>query len=191
MHGTFATVPGLILLYYLTNVLAVPAAVAGYVAALFLLAATAYAVFQVPYVTMPAEMTEDPGQRRRVLGWRVGSLGVAILHFDGLPPNLHLTLTPATVGQVDALLTDLDTALRAARALAPVTVVPALAELAAGLDPSKLGPAEIEAVLAFAGLTGDGGLPARTAPVLILLDALPGPLKERLLTEFVGSVFRI
>lgn len=32
--GTFATVPGLILLYYLTNVLAVPAAVAG--AAVFL-----------------------------------------------------------------------------------------------------------------------------------------------------------
>ncbi|WLQ43096.1 aminotransferase class V-fold PLP-dependent enzyme [Streptomyces laculatispora] len=113
------------------------------------------------------------------------------LSFDGLPPNLHLTLTPATVGQVDALLTDLDTALHAARALPPVAVDPALAELAAGLDPSKLGPDEIEAVLAFAGLTGDGGLPARMAPVLILLDALPGPLKERLLAEFVGSVFRI
>ncbi|MFE4449718.1 MFS transporter [Streptomyces sp. NPDC056796] len=146
--GTFATVPGLILLYYLTDVLAVPAAVAGaavflpkawdvlinplvgafsdrsrlrggprrpfllagactlpplfalifaapplrgapaagYVAALFLLAATAYAVFQVPYVTMPAEMTEDPDERRRVLGWRVGFLGVAILLSGALAP---------------------------------------------------------------------------------------------------------
>ncbi|MFD0021992.1 pyridoxal phosphate-dependent decarboxylase family protein [Streptomyces sp. NPDC058382] len=113
------------------------------------------------------------------------------LSFDGLPPNLHLTLTPATVGQVDALLADLDAALRSARALPPVTADPALTELAAGLDPSKLGPEEVEAVLAFAGLTGDGGLPARMAPVLVLLDALPGPLKERLLAEFVGSVFRI
>lgn len=113
------------------------------------------------------------------------------LSFDGLPPNLHLTLTPATVGQVDALLTDLGAALHAARALPPVAVDPGLAELAAGLDPSKLGPEEIEGVLAFAGLTGDGGLPTRMAPVLILLDALPGPLKERLLAEFVGSVFRI
>lgn len=146
--GTFATVPGLILLYYLTNVLAVPAAVAGaavflpkawdvlinplvgalsdrsrlrggprrpflligactlpplfalifaapplrgapaagYVAVLFLLAATAYAVFQVPYVTMPAEMTEDPHERGRVLGWRVGFLGVAILLSGALAP---------------------------------------------------------------------------------------------------------
>ncbi|MDF9872407.1 MFS transporter [Streptomyces sp. S501] len=148
--GTFATVPGLILLYYLTDVLAVPAAVAGaavflpkawdvlinplvgalsdrsrlrggprrpflligactlpplialifaapplrgapaagYVAALFLLAATAYAVFQVPYVTMPAEMTEDPGERGRVLGWRVGFLGVAILLSGALAPAI-------------------------------------------------------------------------------------------------------
>ncbi|MFD0021991.1 MFS transporter [Streptomyces sp. NPDC058382] len=148
--GTFATVPGLILLYYLTDVLAVPAAVAGaavflpkawdvlinplvgalsdrsrlrggprrpflligactlpplfallfaapplrgaaaagYVAALFLLAATAYAVFQVPYVTMPAEMTEDPGERRRVLGWRVSFLGVAILLSGALAPAI-------------------------------------------------------------------------------------------------------
>lgn len=113
------------------------------------------------------------------------------LSFDGLPPNLHLTLTPATVGQVDALTGDLTVALRAARALPPVTVDPGLAGLAAGLDPDTLGPDEIAAVLAFAGLGGDAGLPARTAPVLVLLDALPRPLKERLLAEFVGSVFRI
>ncbi|WP_327302260.1 aminotransferase class V-fold PLP-dependent enzyme [Streptomyces sp. NBC_01298] len=113
------------------------------------------------------------------------------LSFDGLPPNLHLTLTPATVGQVDALVTDLAAALAASRALPPVTVDPGLVELAAGLDPETLGPDEIAGVLAFAGLGGDGKLPARTAPVLMLLDALPGPLKERLLAEFVGSVFRV
>ncbi|MFD8731909.1 MULTISPECIES: MFS transporter [unclassified Streptomyces] len=148
--GTFATVPGLILLYYLTNVLAVSPALAGaavflpkawdvlinplvgavsdrsrlrggprrpflligactlpplfalifaapplrgmaaaaYVAALFLLAATAYAVFQVPYVTMPAEITEDPAERRRVLSWRVGFLGAAILLSGALAPAI-------------------------------------------------------------------------------------------------------
>ncbi|MFD9499404.1 pyridoxal phosphate-dependent decarboxylase family protein [Streptomyces sp. NPDC060035] len=113
------------------------------------------------------------------------------LSFDGLPPNLHLTLTPATVGQVDALLDDLVAALRAARALPPVTVDPGLAELAAGLDPAALGPDEIAAVLAFAGLGGGSELPDRMAPVLVLLDALPEPLKERLLTEFIGSVFHV
>ncbi|MFH9614931.1 pyridoxal phosphate-dependent decarboxylase family protein [Streptomyces pratensis] len=123
----------------------------------------------------------------RELGWYLQPQ----LSFDGLPPNLHLTLTPATVGQVDALLDDLGTALGKARALEPVTVDPGLAELAAGLDPQTLGPDEVAAVLAFAGLGGGGGLPGRTAPVLVLLDALPGPLKERLLSEFIGSVFRI
>ncbi|GAA2586669.1 MULTISPECIES: MFS transporter [Streptomyces] len=148
--GAFGTVPGLILLYYLTDVLAVPAVVAGaavflpkawdvlvnpligaaadrsrarggsrrpfllagaitlpplfalifaapplhgaaaaaYVSVLFLLAATAYAVFQVPYVTMPAEMTEGPVERGRVLGWRVGFLGVGILLSGALAPAL-------------------------------------------------------------------------------------------------------
>ncbi|MDX3075087.1 pyridoxal phosphate-dependent decarboxylase family protein [Streptomyces sp. NPDC088354] len=113
------------------------------------------------------------------------------LSFDGLPPNLHLTLTPASAGLVDALLADLDAALKAARTLAPVTVDPGLAQFAAGLDPDTLGPEEVAGVLAFAGLGGGSELPRRMAPVLALLDALPGRLKERLLTEFVGSVFRV
>ncbi|MEU0147792.1 aminotransferase class V-fold PLP-dependent enzyme [Streptomyces sp. NPDC006288] len=123
----------------------------------------------------------------RELGWYLQPQ----LSFGGLPPNLHLTLTPATVGQVGALLDDLSAALAKARALEPVTVDPALVSFAAGLDPLTLGPEEIAAVLAFAGLGDGAGLPDRMAPVLALLDALPGELKERLLSEFVGSVFRI
>ncbi|MET9255132.1 aminotransferase class V-fold PLP-dependent enzyme [Streptomyces sp. NPDC003717] len=115
------------------------------------------------------------------------------LSHAGLPPNLHLTLTPATAGQVGALLTDLADAIEAARALAPATVDPALRELAAALDPDALTPEEVAGFLAFAGLAGDGaqGLPARMAPVLALLDVLPPRLKERLLAEFVGSLFRV
>lgn len=123
----------------------------------------------------------------RELGWYLQPQ----LSFDGLPPNLHLTLTPATVGQVGSLLADLDVALAKARALEPVVVDPDLASFAAGLDPDTLGPDEVAGVLAFAGLGDGAGLPDRAAPVLVLLDALPGPLKERLLAEFIGSVFRI
>ncbi|WP_406462397.1 aminotransferase class V-fold PLP-dependent enzyme [Streptomyces sp. NBC_00111] len=123
----------------------------------------------------------------RELGWYLQPQ----LSFDGLPPNLHLTLTPATVGQVDALLGDLGTALAKARGLEPVAVDPALAAYAAELDPDSLGPEEIAGVLAFAGLGEGAGLPGRMAPVLVLLDALPGALKERLLAEFIGSVFRV
>ncbi|MFF9216957.1 pyridoxal phosphate-dependent decarboxylase family protein [Streptomyces viridosporus] len=111
--------------------------------------------------------------------------------FDGMPPNLHLTLTPATGDRVGALLADLAQSLKAARAAGPVVADPALVALAAGLDPDTLGPEEVAGVLAFAGLGDGGGLPSRTAPLLALLDALPGRLKERLLTEFVGSLFRV
>ncbi|MFD6417724.1 pyridoxal phosphate-dependent decarboxylase family protein [Streptomyces sp. NPDC060194] len=113
------------------------------------------------------------------------------LSFDGLPPNLHLTLTPATVAQVPALLADLADALETARTLPPLAVDPELAAFAAALDPDALTPDEVAGVLAFAGLDGSGGgLPERMGPVLVLLDALPGALKERLLAEFVGAVFQ-
>ncbi|MFE9748058.1 MFS transporter [Saccharothrix saharensis] len=134
--GAFGTVPGLLLLPYLTDDLAVPAAVAGllvlvpkawdvlfnpvagrisdragvrrpfllrgglvtavlfallfagpftgagaavYVALVFLACATAYAFFQVPYVAMAAEITEDYDERTRLMAWRMAFLALAIL----------------------------------------------------------------------------------------------------------------
>ncbi|MFJ2064890.1 pyridoxal phosphate-dependent decarboxylase family protein [Streptomyces sp. DT197] len=108
-----------------------------------------------------------------------------------LPPNLHLTLTPATADRVDALLADLTTALATARALPPATPDPRLTALAATLDPDTLTDEEAAAVLTYAGLGPDTGTPDRMAPVLALLDALPTRLKERLLTEYIGSLFQI
>ncbi|MFD7992073.1 pyridoxal phosphate-dependent decarboxylase family protein [Streptomyces mexicanus] len=113
------------------------------------------------------------------------------LSYEGLPPNLHLTLTPATGDRVGALLADLAASVAAARASEPVAVDPALADLAAALDPDTLTPEEVAGILAFAGLGGEPGLPSRTAPVLALLDALPPRLKERMLTEFIGTLFSI
>jgi glycoside/pentoside/hexuronide:cation symporter, GPH family len=140
--GAFGTVPGLLLLPYLTDTLAVPAFAAGllvllpkawdvlfnpvagrisdrtssrwgarrpylilggsalavlfaalfagpdtgsvaldaaYVALVFLLCATAFAFFQVPYNAMPAELTEGVHERTRLTAWRIAVLAVAIL----------------------------------------------------------------------------------------------------------------
>ncbi|TDP96198.1 MFS transporter [Labedaea rhizosphaerae] len=139
--AAFATVPGLLLLYQLTDVLAVPAGVASavlfgakawdvvanpvigalsdrsaavhggrtrflvaggctlpplfalmfatpdvspgvaavYVGVTFTLAATAYAVFQVPYVGLPAELTESPAERTRLTAYRMVMLTLGIL----------------------------------------------------------------------------------------------------------------
>lgn len=146
--GTYGTVPGLILMPYLTDHLGVAAALAGLIAfapraldfvlnpiagrmsdragtstrrpfliwagallaflfmVLFfgptepvslaglwvllfsLCAATAYAFFQVPFLAMAAEITDDYAERTRVMAWRVAFLGVAILFAGGSAPLL-------------------------------------------------------------------------------------------------------
>jgi GPH family glycoside/pentoside/hexuronide:cation symporter len=142
--GAFGTVPGLLLLPYLTDTLGVAAGVAGllvllpkawdvlvnpvagrisdrrgsrrpfllvaglalgvlfaaifaapfpsgaasgtYVAVAFLAAATAFAFFQVPYVAMPAELTDGYAERTRLMTWRVAVLALAILVSGALAP---------------------------------------------------------------------------------------------------------
>ena len=50
-----------------------------YVAGMFLLSATAFAFFQVPFGAMPAEMTDSYSERTRMMTWRVAMLATAIL----------------------------------------------------------------------------------------------------------------
>ena len=140
--GAFGTVPGLLLLPYLTDTLGIAAALAGvivfapkawdvvlnplagrisdrstdprgprrpfllkaglglaacfallfagpplgsqlldalWVVVFFLGCATAYAFFQVPFVAMPAEMTDSYGERTKLMTWRVALLALTIL----------------------------------------------------------------------------------------------------------------
>lgn len=50
-----------------------------WVVVLFLLAATAFAFYQVPYVALPAEITDDPAERTSLMTRRIAVLAVAIL----------------------------------------------------------------------------------------------------------------
>ncbi len=59
---------------------------AGYVTVAFLACATGYAFFQVPYVAMPAEMTDGYAERTRLMTWRVAVLALAILISGGVAP---------------------------------------------------------------------------------------------------------
>ncbi|WP_408896470.1 MFS transporter [Nocardioides sp. R1-1] len=150
--GAFGTVPGLMLLPYLTDTLAVPALLAGaivflpkawdvvlnpvagrvsdrtvdprgprrpwllraglvlgacfallfaapdlgsrtldaaWVLVAFLACATAYAFFQVPYVAMPAEITDSYAERTRLMTWRVGILAFTILLAGASAPAIR------------------------------------------------------------------------------------------------------
>jgi GPH family glycoside/pentoside/hexuronide:cation symporter len=57
-----------------------------YVALAVLAAATAYAFFRVPYVAMPAELTDGYAERTRLMTWRVAFLALAILISGALAP---------------------------------------------------------------------------------------------------------
>ncbi|WP_350349500.1 MFS transporter [Agromyces sp. G08B096] len=159
--GGFATLPGLVLVYYLTDTLGVAALAAGLVvtaakvwdvvidpfigersdralartgtrrtwmlagAALlpvgfaltfavpagigpvgsaiwvclaFLATATAFSVFQVPYLALPAELTAGYDDRTRLLTWRVVVLTVAILAFGAGGPEVRAAFDDEHVG---------------------------------------------------------------------------------------------
>lgn len=150
--GTFGTVPGLMLLPYLTDTLGITAVLAGvmvfapkawdvvlnpiagrisdrstdprgprrpfllraglvlalafallfagpdlgsttldalWVVVAFLACATAYAFFQVPYVAMPAEITDGYHERTRLMTWRVAILAFAIMLSGASAPAIR------------------------------------------------------------------------------------------------------
>jgi Na+/melibiose symporter-like transporter len=66
-----------------------PGPAAAWVFVAFLAAASAFAIFQVPYIAMPAEITEDYDARSSLMAWRVAFLGVAILLFGAGAPALR------------------------------------------------------------------------------------------------------
>ncbi|WP_308465380.1 MFS transporter [Rathayibacter soli] len=55
----------------------------------FLLTATAFSLFQVPYIALPAELSDGYDQRTRLLTWRVVVLTFAILLFGAGGPALR------------------------------------------------------------------------------------------------------
>jgi Na+/melibiose symporter-like transporter len=56
---------------------------------LFLACATAYAFFQVPFVAMPAEMTDSYDERTRLMTWRVALLALTILITGASAPAIR------------------------------------------------------------------------------------------------------
>ena len=66
-----------------------PAASGTWVFVAFLATATAFSLFQVPYIALPAELTGDYDARTRLLTWRVVVLSVAILLFGAGGPLLR------------------------------------------------------------------------------------------------------
>lgn len=90
----FMVVGALALPFFFAATFAVPPSwgpTAGAVCVLlaFLATATAFSLFQVPYIALPAELTSGYDERTRLLGWRVIVLTAAILLFGAGGPELR------------------------------------------------------------------------------------------------------
>ncbi len=62
---------------------------AAWVLVVFLACASAYAFFQVPFVSMPAEITASPLERTRLMTWRVALLALTILVAGASAPAIR------------------------------------------------------------------------------------------------------
>ncbi len=141
--------------------------------------------------------------RARARGWYL-QLQPGLTQSDGshLPHTTHLTVTPVTEQRLDELEGALRGAADEARGVPPVDPRELLASIPAGLGgilnaAAALPPLDSDdayAVLQGIGLAGAGPdaagarLPDQLAPFLALVEALPGPLTERLLTELLARI---
>ena len=96
-HGTrrrFMVIGALLLPVFFIVTFAVPLGLPAWLSATwvfiaFVLTATAFSLFQVPYIALPAELTDGYDQRTRLLAMRVVVLTLAILLFGAGGPALR------------------------------------------------------------------------------------------------------
>ncbi|GAA1977595.1 aminotransferase class V-fold PLP-dependent enzyme [Amycolatopsis minnesotensis] len=106
------------------------------------------------------------------------------------PVNLHLTITAANRGHETEFLADLRASVDEARARGPVRVDEDVLESVRALDPDALTSEQFAGLLDAAGMGAGSTPPERMAEVNTLLAAAPEPLRERLLLEFLGLLYR-
>ena len=147
--------------------------------------------------SVPEDRRVDPhhwADRARRRGWHL-QLQPGLTQADGthLPHTTHLTITPVTRDRLD----ELEAALRASAedvrgvprvdAAAALSALPPLGDGLIGVGPLDSDTAA--ALLRAVGIAGDApGLPDEQAPLLALIEALPRPVRERLLVELLARI---
>lgn len=111
------------------------------------------------------------------------------LSLDGLPANLHLTLTGVSERGVEDLLAVLRECVDAVRPLGPPTPPADIVDLLGQVDLTELDNASFAALLPAAGVDLSGENAARMAPVNRLLDALPATTREVIVTRFLSALY--
>ncbi|MFI6908541.1 pyridoxal phosphate-dependent decarboxylase family protein [Nonomuraea sp. NPDC050394] len=111
------------------------------------------------------------------------------LSYAGIPANLHITVTGATLKGVDAMLQVIAESAEAARERGPAQVPDGLAEMVAELDLDALGDREFADLAAAVGVDLGGGGQPGMAVVNSILDALPAAKREEILVRFLAVIY--
>jgi len=111
------------------------------------------------------------------------------LAFDNSPAHIHLSISASNVGREEQFLADLAASVKAARNAEPGPLQQMLEPVLDGLDAENLSDADIDGMLAMAGIGGGSALPERTAEVNAVLNLLPPVVREKLLTAYVNNLF--
>jgi sphinganine-1-phosphate aldolase len=115
------------------------------------------------------------------------------MSYAGQRPNVHLSVSAATLAHVDEFLAALTASVAAAVAAGPVGVDPGVAAFIETLDPATLSDDDFDGLLAASGLVGGGdglALPERMAEVNAMLDLASPRMREALLVAFLDRLAR-
>jgi hypothetical protein len=111
------------------------------------------------------------------------------LAYGSSPENIHLSINPESVRWVEPMLADLGECIEKARTLPSGELAPKVRSAFGNLQPEDLDENAFSGMLAMAGVDGTS-LPGRMAEINEVLNALPVPLRERLLVEYLNLLFR-
>ncbi len=111
------------------------------------------------------------------------------LGFDSSKENIHLSINPASAHWVAPMLADLRDCVEKARSMPSGELAARLGPVVKGIDPRTLGEEQLRGMLAMAGVGGTD-LPSRMAEINEVMNALPAPLREKLLITYLNELYR-
>lgn len=117
-------------------------------------------------------------------GWHVQPQ----LSYGSSPANIHLCINPASLRWLDALIHDIEQSVDSVRGSQPSPLVVQIRQMLGSVDFSRLGTAELRAMMAMAGIRPSGSTKLDAA-VNELMDLLPPRVRELALTEFMNELF--
>lgn len=111
------------------------------------------------------------------------------LAFGNSKENIHLSINPASVRWVDALLADLRECVEVARTKRTGEMAAMLQSALGDVDPARMTSENFSQMLGMAGIQGTD-LPERMAEINEILNSLPVLLRERLLVEYLNDLMQ-